>query len=335
MVGAEPGVHQVIKSFHVIYEHLEFFRSPAHGYIRSMAQIELTSGPRFTLTPATATLMVLAASIGFGLVPLFAKLLLEMGLPPAAIALFRFTFSALVMLPFLPLARHKRRETLLMTGAGVGMGLSWVGYLGALDTVPVAVAGLVYMTYPTFALLLAWLLVGQRPGMRAWGGCALVLVAAALLFNGGFGAGVSWSLLMVLPAPVLFALIIVVLTCMTPSLRPFEKMASGMVGSVIGLAPVVALTDPAAFVPRDPDVILTIVAMAAATALIPQMVYSIAAPLVGAGRSAAAGTVELPTMIALGWLAFGEVVGVREIAASALVMAAILLVPSVAPTRRD
>jgi drug/metabolite transporter (DMT)-like permease len=45
--------------------------------------------------------------------------------------------------------------------------------------------------------------------------------------------------------------------------------------------------------------------------------------------------VELPTMIALGWLAFGEVVGVREIAASALVMAAILLVPSVAPTRRD
>lgn len=290
--------------------------------------------PRQTvLTPATATLVVIAACVSFGMVPLFARLLLESGMSPAAIGFFRYAFSGIVMLPFLPLARAKRREAVRLIGAGVFMGLGWISYLNALETVSVAAVGLVYMTYPVFALLLAWLLVRQTPSARAWAGCALVLTAALIVFDGTLTDTASWSLLLSLPAPVMFALIIVVLTCLTPTLSSLEKLACGMVGSMIGLAPVVAMTDPAAFVPRDGDVWLTILAMGLTTALIPQLLYTLAAPKIGPGRTAAAGAVELPTMIALGWIAFGEVVGPREIIASALVLAAILLVPPVTGPR--
>lgn len=290
--------------------------------------------PRQTvLTPATATLVVIAACVSFGMVPLFARLLLESGMSPAAIGFFRYAFSGIVMLPFLPLARAKRREAVRLIGAGVFMGLGWISYLNALETVSVAAVGLVYMTYPVFALLLAWLLVRQTPSARAWAGCALVLTAALIVFDGTLTDAASWSLLLSLPAPVMFALIIVVLTCLTPTLSPLEKLACGMVGSMIGLAPVVAMTDPAAFVPHDGDVWLTILAMGFTTALIPQLLYTLAAPKIGPGRTAAAGAVELPTMIALGWIAFGEVVGPREIIASALVLAAILLVPPVTGPR--
>lgn len=290
--------------------------------------------PRQTvLTPATATLVVIAACVSFGMVPLFARLLLESGMSPAAIGFFRYAFSGIVMLPFLPLARAKRREAVRLIGAGVFMGLGWISYLNALETVSVAAVGLVYMTYPVFALLLAWLLVRQTPSARSWAGCALVLTAALIVFDGTLTDAASWSLLLSLPAPVMFALIIVVLTCLTPTLSPLEKLACGMVGSMIGLAPVVAMTDPAAFVPRDGDVWLTILAMGFTTALVPQLLYTLAAPKIGPGRTAAAGAVELPTMIALGWIAFGEVVGPREIIASALVLAAILLVPPVTGPR--
>ncbi|MCR9073796.1 MAG: DMT family transporter [Alphaproteobacteria bacterium] len=290
--------------------------------------------PRSTiLTPATATLVVIAACVSFGMVPLFAKLLLESGMSPAAIGFFRYAFSGIVMLPFLPLAEAKRREAMRLIMAGVLMGLGWISYLNALETVSVAAAGLVYMTYPVFALLLAWLLVRQIPSGRAWGGCALVLVAALIVFDGDLTGTASWSLLLSLPAPALFALIIVVLTCLTPSLSSLEKLACGMVGSMIGLAPVVAMTDPAAFLPRDGNVWLTILAMGFATALIPQLLYTVAAPKIGPGRTAAAGAVELPTMIALGWIVFGEVVGPREIIASILVLAAILLVPPITGPR--
>ncbi|WPZ33345.1 EamA family transporter [Thalassobaculum sp. OXR-137] len=289
------------------------------------------------LTPPMATLAVIAACVSFGMVPLFARLLQDAGMSAASIGFFRYASSALVMFPFLPLAREKRRDALRMLGAGIMMGIGWVSYLEALETQSVAMVGLVYMTYPVFALLLAWMLARQTPTLRAWGGCALVLAAALMIFEGGAGGGTgggaSWALVLSLPAPIMFALIIVVLTCLTPRLTSMEQLACAMVGCVIGLAPLVALTDPAAFVPRDGGVWLTLLAMGLVTALIPQMVYTIAAPKIGPGRSSAAGAVELPTMIALGWLAFGETVGVREIAASGLVLAAILLVPPIAAPR--
>jgi drug/metabolite transporter (DMT)-like permease len=285
------------------------------------------------LTPATATLTVTLACVSFGMVPLFAKLLLDAGMSAASIGFFRYASSALVMFPFLPLGREKRRDALRLLGAGILMGIGWVSYLQALETQSVAMVGLVYMTYPVFALLLAWLLARQTPTLRAWAGCALVLGAALLIFEGGVSGAASWSLLLSLPAPIMFALIIVVLTCLTPSLSSVEKLACGMVGCVIGLAPLVALTDPAALLPRDGSVWLTLLGMGLVTALIPQMLYTVAAPKIGPGRSAAAGAIELPTMIALGWLAFGEAVGLREIAASGLVLAAILLVPPITAPR--
>jgi drug/metabolite transporter (DMT)-like permease len=131
----------------------------------------------------------------------------------------------------------------------------------------------------------------------------------------------------------MFALIIVVLTCLTPSLTAVERLACAMVGCVIGLGPLVAVTEAAAFVLSNGRVWLILLGMGLVTDLIPQMLYTVAAPRIGPGRSAAAGSVELPTMIALGWLAFGETVGLREIAASGLVLAAILLVPPIAPPR--
>lgn len=283
------------------------------------------------LTPATATLAVIAACVSFGMVPLFAKLLLDTGMSAASIGFFRYASSALIMFPFLPFAREKRRDALRMLGAGILMGIGWVSYLRALETESVAMVGLVYMTYPVFALLLAWLLARQVPTLRAWVGCALVLAAALLIFDGGTSGAASWSLLLSLPAPIMFALIIVVLTCLTPSLASVERLSCGMVGCVIGLAPLVALTEPAAFVPSNGWVWAILLAMGLVTALIPQLLYTVAAPKIGPSRSAAAGAVELPTMIVLGWLAFGEAVGLREIAATGLVLAAILLVPPIAP----
>lgn len=302
-------------------------------YIADMTQSDLTPRPGLFPTPGSATLIVVAASVCFGLVPLFARGLMEMGVAPAAIAFFRYAFSGLFMLPFLPLARAKRRDALRMICAGLLMGLGWVSYLEALKTASVAATGVIYMTYPMFALLLAWLLVRQTPSPRSWLGCAMVLGAALILFDGTAGDAVSWALLLSLPAPILFALIIVTLTCLTPSLTSREKLSCGMVGSLIGLAPVVALTDPAAFLPSGADVWLTVIAMGLMTTLIPQFLYTVAAPKIGPGRAAAAGTVELPTMIALGWVMFGEAVGLREITASVLVLTAIVLVPSIAPPR--
>ena len=137
-------------------------------------------------------------------------------------------------------------------------------------------------------------------------GDAALLAAAALVIGGGDGAGLNgaslgtflWSV----PAPIFFGLIIVVLSSMVMGLSPFERMAAGMWGSVIGLAPLAVFAEPGTFQPASTDAWLAIAGLGAVTALVPQLVYTFACARVGPARAAAAGSIELPTMIGIGWL---------------------------------
>ena len=86
----------------------------------------------FHLGSASATLVIAASAICFGLVPLFVRELQGLGTGPATIALYRYGFSALFLLPFLPLQREKRGGALLLMGSGIVFSLSLIGYLEAL-----------------------------------------------------------------------------------------------------------------------------------------------------------------------------------------------------------
>ena len=292
----------------------------------------IVAAPRIVFGPAAATVAIAVSAVCFGLVPLFARQLQALGVDPAAIAFYRYAFTAAVMLPFLPIAREKRRQAATLAIAGMLTGLGWVGYLHAIETQPVAAAGVVYMSYPVFALLFAWLFLKQTPSLRSWAACVLVLLGASLLIGFGESDANILALLWSLPAPITFGLIIVVLSAMVPDLTVPERLACGIGGAVVGLAPLAAMAAPGALLPASGDAWLAIVGMGVLTALLPQMIYTFACPRVGPARAAATGAFELPTMIAVGWLAFSETVGLRELAAAAMVLAAILLAPAIGAT---
>ena len=297
-----------------------------------MAYIDRIPRPALTVTNATA--LIALTSVCFGLVPLFARELQALGVGPASIALYRYLFTAAVLLPFLPRTREKRGPALLMGFAGLCMGVGWIGYLEAIKAAPVAAAGVVYMSYPLFALIFAWLLLGQRPGFRAGLAAALILAGAALLFQGGsLGTAELKALLWSLPAPVGFGFIIVVLSGMVARLTSLERMACGMTGAVAGLAPLALTGEAAMLLPQSAEHWILVIAMGAVTALIPQFLYTIACPRVGSAKAAAAGSFELPTMLLVGWLFFGEALGPLQALAAALVLTAILLTPPLSQKR--
>jgi len=282
--------------------------------------------------PPVATLAVALTAILFGLVPLFARALQAEGLGAASIALSRYLLSAAVLLPFLPLARAKRREGLLIGGAGMAMGLGWIGYLQAIETAPIAAAGVIYMSYPLFCVLFAWLLLSQRPTVRALTAGLMILLAAGLLLEpGALGPGAAPALLWSLPAPVTFGFLVLVLCALTPNLTALEKLSAGMLGSTLGLAPIALTQELGAILPQTAEGWAWIAGLGLVTALLPQMIYTIAAPRLGAARASVAGSFELPTMLAIGWLAFGEALGPRAAVASALVLGAIALSPAIRP----
>ena len=119
------------------------------------------------------------------------------------------------------------------------MGLALVGYIEAIERAPLALVGIVYMSYPVFTLLFAWLLVHQRPNWRAWSAVGCVLAAAALaLAPGAVGNAEAMALAWALPAPIAFGFIVVVLSACVHRLTLFERLSCAMLGSSLGLAPV-------------------------------------------------------------------------------------------------
>jgi drug/metabolite transporter (DMT)-like permease len=294
----------------------------------------MTRAARLLDPTSVATLAVALTAVLFGLVPLFARELQAEGVGAASIALSRYVLSAAVLLPFLPLQRAKRSEGLLIGGAGMAMGLGWIGYLQAIETAPIAAAGVIYMSYPLFCLAFAWLLLGQRPTRRAVVAGLMILLAAGLLLDpDGLAPGAGLALLWSLPAPATFGFIILVLCALTPNLTALEKLAAGMTGSTLGLAPMALTQEAGAMLPQTAEGWAWIAGLGLMTALLPQLIYTIAAPKLGAARASAAGSFELPTMLAIGWIAFGETLGLRGAVASTLVLAAIALSPAIRPAQ--
>lgn len=278
---------------------------------------------------AVAAAGVLLASVCFGCVPYFSRGLTDAGIAPHAVAFYRYVIAAIVLLPSLFLTRGKGRAILWGATAGAAMGLGWIGYVSALQSLPASTVGVLYMTYPVFTVLIAWALFSDRPTGRAVLAAAMI-VAAALLASGSFAMspGTLPLVLWALAAPLGFGFGICVLVHRLTELSPFARMASAALGSVIGLAPLMLLSAPEEILPASGEAWGLIAGIALATALVPQLIYVMCAPLVGASRTAVIGSIELPTMFAVGLLAFGEAITWPQAGAYALVLMAIGLTGS-------
>jgi drug/metabolite transporter (DMT)-like permease len=282
---------------------------------------------RNTLLP---TCLVVLACFCFGTIPYFAKSLSDAGMAPYAVAFYRYGLSAIVLLPILlRLPAAQLRTVLWGILSGVSVGLGWVGFVSALETVPVTTVGVLYMTYPVFTILIGWLWFRDTPSRRAIGG-ALMVIMAALLASSPAAVEPHHlpALLISLTAPISFGLGINILIHKLTPIKALARVASFSVGASLGLLPLLILSAPGTVLPQHPDDWWLIAGLALGTALLPQWIYCVFAPEIGAARSAVAGSVELPTMFFVGWFLLGENIGIAQWLAGLLVTLAILLTPA-------
>lgn len=278
-------------------------------------------------SPTTAYTLVLLAAVMFGTVPYFALSLTQSGMAPPAVAFYRYLIAALVFLPAFYAARKAWRILLWGVATGVCLSLGWLGYVSALKVIPISTAGVIYMSYPIFTMLISWGLWRERPTRRAILAAIMVLVAAVIATGVtpiGFG---QWPwLLGAFAAPLGFGFGITVLVHKLTGVPAMARISAVSVGSVLGLMPMVLALDAGQIIPANPEGWIWVAGIALVTATVPQLLYTVYAPVVGAARTATAGSVELPTMFLVGWFAFGEAISAGQWVACGLVLASVLLI---------
>ena len=282
---------------------------------------------RGTLLP---TCLVLLACFCFGTIPYFAKSLTDSGMAAYAVAFYRYGLSALVLFPLvLRLPAAQLRTACWGIFSGVSVGLGWIGFVSALKTVPVSTVGVLYMTYPVFTLLIGWIWFRDTPSKRGATG-ALMVIMAALIASSPAAVDPRHvpAMLISLSAPISFGFAINVLIHKLTSISPIVRVASFSVGASISLLPLLILSAPNTVLPQNAGEWQLIAGLALGTALLPQLVYTSFAPMIGAARSSVAGSIELPTMFFIGWYALGETIGLAQWLACLLITLAILLTPA-------
>ncbi len=272
---------------------------------------------------------VFIASVCFGLVPYFGRSLTEQGMAPFAVAFYRYVLAAIVLLPILLRQTKAWREVLWGLVAGVVMGLGWIGYVTALETLPVSTVGVLYMTYPVFTVIVAWFLFGDRPTRRALIASGLILLAATIAGNpSAVPVNQLPALLFSLAAPLGFGFGICVLVHRLSRIPPLARIASVSLGSFLGLVPLMLMSDADQILPKNANDWFLIAGIAIVSALVPQLIYSVCSPIIGTSRTAVIGSVELPTMFAVSVFAFGEQLMLPQIIACVLIVSAIILTRS-------
>ncbi len=284
---------------------------------------------RWQPTSTMATLAIVGTSFAYASTTIFVRQLTDSGMSVVAVAFFRFALTALVLARFVNFDIPKRSATWWGLLSGMVMGAGWIVYVRTIDTADVAVAGVVQMTYPLFALVAAWLCFAVRPTSRSVVSAALVVVAAAVGLGVGAGSGLSPLLF---AAPASFGFSVAVLTERLGPLDPFERLASVTVGASIAMSPLLLTLQLHQVVPTSISAAGWVVAIGAISALIPMTIYAAAAPVIGTARTAAAGAFELPTMFLIGSVLFGEAIRSSHLVAAAIIVAAIALTRSARST---
>jgi len=278
-----------------------------------------------TPNPAAATGAIAATGVAYGFAALFARRLTDSGLSPVSVAFFRFALVALVLLPWFPTRRSARRAVVWGVASGAVMSLGWIAYVDGIARGDAALAGVAYMTYPLFSLVaLAVIFRHRLNGRQVAGGLAVLAAAAVALSADAAGGGLPVTTLV---APATFGFSIAVLTERLGTLTPPERLSTVAFGASMALLPFVLVLPADAVVPGGAGDWARVLGLAVGAALVPMLVYSAAAPVIGAARSAVAGGTELPTVLLIGAVVLDEVLTTRHLLAALLVGVAIVLTP--------
>jgi len=174
-----------------------------------------------------------------------------------------------------------------------------------------------------------WTLFGVRPGSRAAVGAGLVLLAAMVALNpSSIDTDAPGRLAVAFVAPLTFGVAISVLTERLGPLPAMGRIAGASVGASLGLLPLLVTQDVGTIVPTSWWSGMLVVGIGVGTSLIPMTLYVVAAPVVGAARTAMSGAVELPTVFLIGWILLGESLGWEQLLAGGLIVLAIVVTPA-------
>ncbi|MDO8485305.1 MAG: DMT family transporter [Candidatus Limnocylindrales bacterium] len=141
---------------------------------------------------ATGIALVLTAAVSFGSASVLARPVYDTGMGWQGLVTWRFLIGAGLAWIWVATSAHRRtavrRLSRRQVAVTIALGALFTGnagtYYAALETVPVALAGVLVYTYPVIVAVLSVRFATRLPGRRPWAALALALAGVVLALGG-------------------------------------------------------------------------------------------------------------------------------------------------------
>ncbi|RMF76694.1 MAG: DMT family transporter [Chloroflexi bacterium] len=286
-----------------------------------------------TTPPRIGWVYMTIAIMGYSLVAIFSKKILDDGFPVLDLAIWRFVIAVPVMWLIIvgrnavtPTKSKKQPRPIGLLLIGLFISMSALTSFASLERIDASVFMVLFFTFPAIVALLS-LFRGERLTTQGWLALAMTMVGVVLTapgFFSGFGDGDAVGIFMAL----LSAFVVAVYFMFNPrAMRGYTDRAqasawatTGALLPLIGLAAVRGVDTPA-------EMSLWPLIIGLATISTALAIFSLMASItyLGPTRTAILSTAELPLSIILAVVLLGESIAPIQIFGSILVMVALVL----------
>ena len=254
-------------------------------------------------------LAILFSCLGYGFMPILAKLALAEGIEVLPILAWRFGIGAgLVWLMVFSTGRSlpARSQVAGLMGLGVLYASNATSYLLGLTRVSASLASMVFFTYPIVTVLLSRIWIGEPLTRRRVVALGLATAGCALTVGDtGLGSGTAWGVSLILFGVFLLAVF------MIKSHEIFNRLPA-ISGTATMLTTAAIIVTTAAFitgegyVPMETRPILLLGAMGLISTAIPITLFILGIRWIGPARAALFSTVEPAVTLALAALVLND-----------------------------
>lgn len=301
---------------------------------------------------ATGIALVLTAAVGFGSASILARTVYDTGMGWLSLVTWRFLIGAALAWAWVATSSHRRaavrrssRRQVVMT---IALGALFTGnagtYYAALETVPVALAGVLVYTYPVIVAVLSVRFATRLPGRRPWAALALALAGVILALGGIDLTSVPpiGGIVLVMLSSGIFSIWIIASARLSGERRDrLGHEAAGSAGSTGDAAAMTAIMITSSAIVFSLGSVATgrslnpidvpeaawpaVIAIGFLASFLAIQAFYAGARRIGAAQAALLSTVEPLTIVALAWIVLGERLQPIQLVGAVLIMVSVVV----------
>lgn len=253
-------------------------------------------------------LAVFASSLGYGALPILAKLTLAEGVEVLPLLAWRFILGSSLVWLFVWLTRRplpERARVPSLVALGVLYASNSVTYMLGLDRLSASLASIVFFSYPAVTVLLSRIWLGEALTSRRVVALLLATVGGVLTIGTAVGSGDALGFVWILLAVVLLAAFIVRSHTGLDGVPPVSGTATVITTTGLAICVLGAVSGGLA-VPLEPRPLVLLGAIGLFSTAIPITLFLVGIQWIGPARAAIFATLEPAITLTLAALVLSE-----------------------------